>query len=114
MFLTVRVVVAIVGALIFAVGLALIAFGGAAAAAGIWPLIAGGVVLIAVVLERQRYRSQAAETVHAPPGPGGGEPDPLPAQFQPTDERFVDPTSGRVMRVFVDARTGERRYRAET
>jgi len=37
-------------------------------------------------------------------------PDP---RFLPTTEIFVDPTSRRLMRVYVDPRTGERRYRAE-
>jgi hypothetical protein len=31
----------------------------------------------------------------------------------PTTELFVDPTSHRLMRVYVDSRTGERRYKAE-
>jgi hypothetical protein len=39
--------------------------------------------------------------------------EPLPAGFQATEERFVDPTTNQPMRVFVDPRTGERRYRAE-
>jgi hypothetical protein len=34
-------------------------------------------------------------------------------RFRPTDERFVDPTTGHRMRVYVDPRTGERRYLAE-
>jgi hypothetical protein len=34
-------------------------------------------------------------------------PDP---RFQPTQEVFRDPRSGRSMRVYVDERTGERRY----
>jgi hypothetical protein len=76
-------------------------------------LIAGGAGLIAIVLERHRYRSEAAERANEPAGPGGGEPAALPPQYKPTEERFVDPTSGRVMRVFLDPRTGERRYRAE-
>ena len=37
------------------------------------------------------------------PSPGSG----------PTDERFVDPTTGVQMRVFLDPTTGERRYVAE-
>jgi hypothetical protein len=32
-------------------------------------------------------------------------------QFQPTDETFRDPTTGRMMRVFFNASTGERQYR---
>ena len=95
------------------VGLLLISGGGEAALAGVWPMIIGGGLLIAVILERQRYRSQAAEPGGDRAGPGGGEPDPLPAQFERTEERFVDPTTHRVMRVFVDPRSGERRYLAE-
>jgi hypothetical protein len=31
----------------------------------------------------------------------------------PTTELFPDPTSQRLMRVYVDSRTGERHYKAE-
>ncbi len=113
MFRVLRVLLAVLGGLLFVVGLLLITAGGEAAVAGLGPMVSGGVLLIAVALEHQRYRSQAAERSADPAGPGGGEPSPVPASFQPTDERFVDPTSGRVMRVFADPRTGERRYRAE-
>jgi hypothetical protein len=34
-------------------------------------------------------------------------------RFRRTDEFFEDPTSRRRMRVWLDATTGERRYRAE-
>jgi hypothetical protein len=113
MFPAIRTILAILGVFLFVLGLLLVAAGGEASVAGLWPLLSGGVLLIAVVLEHRRYRSQAAERSAERIGPGGGEPDPLPAPFQPTDERFVDPTTGRVMRVHVDPRTGERRYRAE-
>ena len=113
MFQTIRVILGVAGVGLFIIGLLVIASGGSVAAAGIWPMVAGGVLLIAVVLERQRYRSESADRAAAPVGPGGGEPDPLPPQFVPTEERFVDPTTNRVMRVYIDARTGERRYRAE-
>jgi hypothetical protein len=114
MFAVIRVTFALFGGACFIVGLLIISAGGAATAAGIVPLVIGGVLLIAVVLERQRYRSEAAERADGSPGPGGGEPDRLPTQFERTDERFVDPTTNLVMRVFLDPRTGERRYRAET
>jgi hypothetical protein len=35
------------------------------------------------------------------------------APFQPTDELFVDPTSGQRLRVYLDPATGERRYYAD-
>jgi hypothetical protein len=86
-----------------------------AVSAGWWSAIVFGAIALLLVLERQRYRSNAAERAGLAPGPGGGEePDrPLEARFRPTDERFVDPTSGRRMRVWVDPASGERRYRTE-
>jgi hypothetical protein len=51
--------------------------------------------------------------VHASPGPGGGETVPPPPPFQRTDEVFVDPTTQRQMRVYMNPTNGERRYFAE-
>lgn len=84
-------------------------------AAGLMYVFGGGVVVLAVALERQRYRSTAAEVSNATPGPGGGEASgaPLEPRFQPTSEVFVDPTTGHRMRVLADPATGERRYVAE-
>jgi len=110
----IRLLLAVAGVMLFALGLVVLAVGGPVAAVGIWPLISGSVLLVSVVLERQRYRSAAAEITDGEPGPGGGEPAPLPSRFRPTEERFVDPTTGWVMRVYVESSTGERRYRAET
>jgi hypothetical protein len=76
-------------------------------------VVGGAVLLIGALIEASRYRSQAAEHSKLSPGPGGGETGPLEARFQRTDEVFVDPTSNRTMRVYVDSRTGERRYVAE-
>ena len=110
---TLRVIVGIVAVLIFASGFLVIATGGADAPAGFWALVVGGVGIIAIVLERNRYRSEAAERAGAPTGPGGGEEGPLESRFQRTDEVFVDPTTGIRMRVYADSQSGERRYRAE-
>ena len=60
-----------------------------------------------------RYRSLAADGPGDDHGPGGSEPAPPEPRFRPTDERFVDPTTGVQMRVFLDPTTGERRYVAE-
>jgi hypothetical protein len=80
----------------------------------VW-VLSGGVLVVAVALERQRYRSEAAERSHATAGPGGGETSgaSLEPRFRPTAEVFVDPSSGRQMRVLADPTTGERRYVAE-
>ena len=93
-------------------GLALIILGPATVVSGLWIFVVGAVFVLVPLIERNRYRSAAAEEAGLPPGPGGGEaPDaPLEPRFQATDEQFVDPTTGATMRVLVDPRTGERRY----
>ena len=112
--IVVRVVVGAIGALMLLGGLALVFLMPIAGfAGGGWLILGGAVLLIAVVIETSRYRSEAAEHAKLPPGPGGGEPGPLEPRFRSTDEVFVDPTSNRRMRVYVDARSGERRYVAE-
>jgi hypothetical protein len=78
--------------------------------------VATGAFLVVIpLLERQRYRSEAAEKARETPGPGGGEAagETLEARFRPTAEGFVDPTTGHRMGVLVDPGTGERRYVAE-
>lgn len=72
--------------------------------------IPGAVLIAAVLLERTRYRSLSAERTGDGHGPGGGETRALEPRFRPTEERFVDPTTGVPMRVWVDPATGERRY----
>jgi hypothetical protein len=114
MHVAVRGGVAAVATLIFLGGIVGLAAGGQATAAGSWALIVGGAGILAVTLERGRYRSEQAEHASAPTGPGGGETDgPLEGRFQRTAELFVDPTTGHRMRVWIDPTTGERRYRAE-
>jgi hypothetical protein len=108
---TIRVLVGVFAGLLMVGGLV-----GAMAGAwtdGLWAAVTGGVVLVAVVFERARYRSEASERSAGEPGPGGGEPNRPAAPFRPTDELFVDPTSGQRLRVYLDPATGERRYFAE-
>lgn len=63
-------------------------------------LAVNGLILVsAMVFERQRYRSRVDRT-------RGG--------FQPSGERFIDPTSQRLMEVFYNPTTGEREYREVT
>ena|SRR5437879_1593643 len=80
----------------------------------VW-VAAGGVIVVLIATERQRYRSEAAERTNGPVGPGGGErrDEILEPRFQMTSEVFIDPTTGYRMRVLVDPKTGERRYVAE-
>jgi hypothetical protein len=85
------------------------------AAVGLYPLLLGLGLIVAAAIERARYRSSATEGTAAEPGPGGGEPagTTLDPRFRPTEERFVDPTTGVRMRVWLDPVAGERRYLAE-
>ena len=100
------------GGLLMLAGFALAA-SGIAAASGIMAIVCGAVLIVAVALQRNRYRSLTAERTGQSPGPGGGEDGNLEPRFAPTPEVFVDPTSGRLMRVYIDPRSGEQRYRAE-
>ncbi|WP_236600751.1 hypothetical protein [Ktedonobacter sp. SOSP1-85] len=60
-------------------------------------LAVNGFILIgAMLLERQRYRTRVDRTQ---------------GYWQPTGERFIDPASKRLMEVFYNPATGERDYR---
>jgi hypothetical protein len=57
-------------------------------------LIIAGAVLVSIVFER-RYRNNQR---------------PPQGRWQPTGERFSDPTTGKEVEVFYDPQSGERRY----
>jgi hypothetical protein len=104
----------VVGGLLTLAGLGALTLAPTAGFAGLQLVVMGGFLLIVAVLERNRYRSVAAERNNDSIGPGGGEtPGALEPRFRPTPEVFVDPTTGTRMRVLVDPQTGERRYVAE-
>ncbi len=92
-------------AALFVIGLALLAGAAALAWAGCGPglrlrLAIPGLVLVgAALVERWRYKRLAASR----PGP----------EWVATDERFVDPESGRLVTVYYRPATGERRYVAD-
>jgi len=109
----VRAGLVVVGILLMLAGLGLIV-GISATLPGLQLVAFGAFLVVVVVLERSRYRSETAERSNASPGPGGGEPSgDLESRFRATSEVFIDPTSGHKMRVVVDPATGERRYVAE-
>jgi hypothetical protein len=104
------------GLLLMLAGIGVIAaLPGAGAIPGLELVGFGAFLVVIVAIERHRYRSAAAERTNAPIGPGGGEPygAPLEPRFRPTSEVFIDPTTGRRMRVVIDPANGERRYVAE-
>jgi hypothetical protein len=110
----VRGAIVVLGLILMLAGIAAIG-DPAGSVGGLWLVVAGGVMVVAVAAERQRYRSGAAERAGQIAGPGGGETTdaPVEGRFRPTAEVFVDPTTGRRMRVLVDPASGERRYIAE-
>jgi hypothetical protein len=89
-----RLAVLIVGVLLL--------FGGAIAAGydvpglSLWLLIAGGVTVVGTLCERVLYKPLL------PKNPGTG--------WVKTEERFVDPDTGKTVDVFYDPRSGERQY----
>ena len=110
----IRVLIAVLGVLLMLGGIAAASPAGGGDLAGALVLFLPGAALVgAVALERTRYRSLAAERTGDGHGPGGGEVDGPDARFRPTEELFIDPTTGARMRVWLDARTGDRRYLAE-
>ena len=111
----VRGAIVVLGLIFMLAGLATVMLARDSAGAGLWTVAVGAFLVVVPLLERQRYRSEAAEKDRGTPGPGGGETtgDSLEPRFRPTAEVFIDPTTGHRMRVLVDPRTGERRYVAE-
>lgn len=113
MFGVMRVVVALGALLLLLVGLGIVALGGPAALSGAWLMVLGAAGLLGAAFERTRYRSEAAERNVERAAASDAEEGELEPRFRPTDERFVDPTTRAKLRVWVDAATGERRYRPD-
>ena len=106
-----RVVVGVLGALMIVGGVGGVVLG--AWPGGLWSIAIGSLAILAVVFERARYRNNAVERSAGGSGPGGGEVSMPVAPFRPTDELFVDPTTGQRLRVYLNPATGERRCFAE-
>jgi len=62
----------------------------------IYLAINGLVIIGAILFERSGYRTNADRTR---------------GKWQPTGERFNDPTSGQIVEVYYNPQTGERDYR---
>jgi hypothetical protein len=111
-----RIVVLLGGISLMALGIYLIVIPGTGGSiTGIWILLIGVALIVGALMERIRYRNETVDRAGAPAGVAGGEPagTVLESRFQRTNEVFTDPTSGRLMRVWLDPRTGERRYLTE-
>ena len=88
-----RTVVIAVAGILTCVGIGLIAFG--VHTPGWQALALGLIVLVGTVFERWRYRRVEEQSN---------------GQWQRTDEKFIDPSTGDPVEVMFDPRTGERRY----
>ena len=111
-----RIVVLLGGVSLMALGIYLIVIPGTGGSiTGIWTLLIGVALIVGALMERIRYRNEAVDRTGTPAGNAGGEPagTVLEPRVQRTNEVFTDPTSGHVMRVWMDPRTGERRYLTE-
>ncbi len=75
---------------------AVVALADKAYGAALYLCVTGSLFTLGVLFERWRYGP--------PQGAGKGH-------WQPTDERFVDPTSGKMVHVYFNPQTGERDYR---
>jgi hypothetical protein len=99
MWQVVRLLVAVVATLMLLGGLTAAAMG--LRIEGLYVAGLGAAGLVVVLFERQRY---------------GASPQELPNRAEghrPTDEVFVDPTTGQRTRVWIDPQSGERSYRPE-
>jgi hypothetical protein len=102
MFEGLRWIVGLAGVLFVLGGLVAIVAGVQSAGGGLWMVALGCVGIVVALLERVRYRPDEARPLAAAAG-----------RFEPTDEVFVDPTTGQRTRVFLDRTSGERRYEPE-
>jgi hypothetical protein len=78
------------------VGAAALAIAGCTIGAALYLAVPGLVLLFGLLVEPWRYKP----LTDGRPGPG----------WMATDERFIDPESGKLVNVFYKPATGERRY----
>ena len=89
-----RIAVAVFGAVLLLAGLGLLFVN----LVFVQLALSGAVILLGTLFEARRYRARVSTS----------------AGWQDTPEKFVDPTSGKLMRVRYNPSTGERDYVEET
>jgi hypothetical protein len=97
MFPTLRALVGIGGAILAAIGLLGIISGATPGLSGLWLVGIGVAGILIAAFERVRYGEEAVAR----------------SGLQPTDEVFVDPTTGKRLRVWSDPASGAREYRPD-
>ena len=113
-----RLFLILIGALLVALGLWIVAYGNEGdpglVILGLLTTSFGVVFIGVLAFERMRYRSAATEIPTSVGSPGGEVPGvPIEPRFHSTSEVFIDPSSGKRMRVFADPASGERRYQID-
>ena len=86
---TTRVVIGLIGTLMVLAGLGLVGTG-SLAGTGLWLTVIGAGIVVAVVIERQRYRSEDADRTFEPIGPGGGEIKEYTSLLEDTRRQALD------------------------
>jgi hypothetical protein len=89
-----RLVVAGVGMLLVLIGVLGPLDSGYPIGDGMWVVLIGAVLVLVSVLEQVRYRLSSGSS----------------GRLRPTAERFVDPTTGQRLQVWIDPASGERSY----
>ncbi|HEX4861630.1 MAG TPA: hypothetical protein VFV07_10370 [Rhizomicrobium sp.] len=87
--------------IVIALGVVCIGGGAVAFATGVWPgaigpMIFGTLLILGTLFERLYYKP----VEHGSPGPG----------WVATEERFVDEDNGKMVRVWLEPKSGERKY----
>jgi hypothetical protein len=62
---------------------------------GMWVALVGAVLVVVSAMEQVRYRLSSGSSDRS---------------LRPTAERFVDPTTGQLLQVWIDPASGERSY----
>jgi len=89
-----RVIIILFGVLLLAAGFLTLHALPFAWPAAVELFLGGAIILFAVFFEARRYRAKVSAA----------------GQWQPTGERFVDPTTGKLTEVRYNPKTGERKY----
>ncbi len=89
-----RAIVALFGLCLIAGGIVMLLAAGAGGASVV-PMFMGALIVIGTIFEARRYRAKSSAPASA---------------WQQTGERFVDPTSGKLLEVRYNPETGEREY----
>jgi hypothetical protein len=90
-----RMFLLVIGVLFLTAGITLFSVQPAVFIPAAYATFIGGILICGIILERWRYRKPSKD---------------VPDGWQETTESFLDPLTGKRLRVFYHAETGERKY----